>query len=59
MMRVLYSHKGGGWVVFEIHTITNPLMNRIVEVPISRAFDTEDEAIKEMHAIYDLRELLK
>lgn len=40
-------------VGFEIRTI----IDRIVEVPISRAFDTEDEAIAEMHAIYDLRML--
>lgn len=53
-MRVLYSRKAGGWVVFELRT-TN---YSVTQVPISRAFDTEDEAIKEMHAIYNLRELL-
>lgn len=54
MMRVLYSRKAGGWVVFELRT-TN---YSVAQVPISRAFETEEEAIKEMNAIYDLRELL-
>ena len=38
-MRVLYSRKAGGWVVFEIRT-TN---YSVAQVPISRAFDAEDE----------------
>ena len=53
-MCVLYSRKAGGWVVFELRT-TN---YTVAQVPISRAFETEEEAIREMTAIYNLRELL-
>ena len=53
-MCVLHSCRAGGWVVFEIRSTGNALKH----VPISRAFETEEEAIEEMHEIYKLRELL-
>ena len=49
-MQVCYSSLFDGWVVCELR--------RIVQVPISVPYKTEDEAIHVMHTMYDMREKL-
>ena len=54
MMLVVYSSLFEGWVICELRQIAR----RIVQVPISVPYKTEDEAIQAMHTIYDMREKL-
>lgn len=54
MMLVCYSSLFEGWVVCELRQIAR----RIVQVPISAPYKTEDEAIHVMHVVYDMREKL-
>ena len=54
MMEVVYSSLFEGWVICELRQIAR----RIVQVPISVPYKTEDEAIQAMHTIYDMREKL-
>ena len=53
-MQVCYSSLFNGWTVCELRYIAN----RVVNVPISVPYKTEDEAIQAMHTIYDMREKL-
>lgn len=52
MMLVVYLSLFDGWVVCELRQIAR----RIVQVPISVPYKTEDEAIQAMHIMYDIRE---
>ena len=54
MMQVNYSNFFEGWVVCELRQIAR----RIVQVPISIPYKTEDEAIHVMHTVYEMREKL-
>ena len=54
MMLVVYLSLFDGWVVCELRQIAR----RIVQVPISVPYKTEDEAIQAMHTMYDIREKL-
>lgn len=54
MMQVCYSSLFEGWVVCELRQIAR----RIVQVPISVPYKTEDEAIHVMHTVYEMREKL-
>lgn len=54
MMNAAYSDTFHGWVVWEIRQIDN----RVVYVPISVPYKTQDEAIQVMHTVYDMREKL-
>lgn len=54
MMLVVYSSLFDGWVVCELRQIAR----RIVKVPISVPYKTEDEAIQVMHTVYNMREKL-
>lgn len=54
MMQVCYSSLFEGWVVCELRQIAR----RIVKVPISVPYKTEDEAINVMHTVYEMREKL-
>ena len=53
-MQVCYSSLFEGWVVCELRQIAR----RIVQVPISVPYETEDKAIQAMHTMYDMREKL-
>lgn len=55
MMLVNYFGLFDGWVVCELRQIAN----RVVSVPISVPYKTEDEAIQVMHTVYNMREKLK
>ncbi len=54
MMKVCYSSLFNGWVVCELRQIAR----RIVQVPISVPYKTEEEAIHVMHTVYEMREKL-
>lgn len=54
MMQVCYSSLFEGWVVCELRQIAR----RIVQVPISIPYKTEDEAVQVMHTVYKMREKL-
>lgn len=54
MMQVCYSSFFEGWVVCELRQIAR----RIVQVPISIPYKTEDEAVQVMHTVYEMREKL-
>ena len=54
MMQVIYSEFFKGWIVCELRQVEN----RVVNVPISVLYETEDKAIQAMHTIYDIREKL-
>ena len=53
-MQVCYLSLFEGWVVCELRQIAR----RIVQVPISVPYETEDKAIQAMHTMYDMREKL-
>ena len=54
MMQVIYSKLFNGWIVCELRQVEN----RVVNVPISVPYETEDKAIQAMNTIYDIREKL-
>ena len=54
MMLIIYYALFNGWVVCELRQVEN----RVVNVPISLPYKTEDEAIQAMHTVYDMREKL-
>lgn len=54
MMQVCYSSLFEGWVVCELREIAS----RIVKVPISIPYKTEDEAVQVMHTVNKMREKL-
>ena len=43
-----------GWIVCELRQVEN----RVVNVPISVPYETEDKAIQAMYTMYDIREKL-
>lgn len=53
-MQVIYSTLFNGYVICELRQIDN----RVVNVPISVPYKTEDEAIQAMHTVYEMRERL-
>ena len=53
-MLIIYYALFNGWVVCELRQVEN----RVVNVPISVPYKTEDEAIQAMHIMYDMREKL-
>ena len=54
-MLVIYFELFNGWIVCELRQVEN----RVVNVPISVPYKTEDEAIDAMHIIYAMRQALK
>lgn len=54
MMFAVYSKIFNGWVICELRQIAR----RIVQVPISIPYKTEDEAVQVMHTVYKMREKL-
>lgn len=54
MMCVLYSRRFHGWVIVEVRQIEN----RVVNVPISTPYSSEELAIDAMHTIYAMRQAL-
>lgn len=54
MMLVNYFRLFDGWVVCDLRQIAN----RVVSVPISVPYKTEDEAIQAMHTMYNMYEKL-
>jgi len=55
MMFVRYSRLFHGWVIYEIRQVEN----RVVDVPISTPYPSEELAIDAMHTIYAMRQALK
>lgn len=55
MMRVLYSRRFHGWVIYEVRQIGD----RVVDVPISTPYPSEELAIDAMHTIYAMRQAMK
>ena len=53
-MLVIYFELFNGWIVCELRQVEN----RVVNVPISVSYKTEDEAIHVMHTVYEMREKL-
>lgn len=53
-MYAMYSHIFNGWVVYE----SRPIGNDIVAVPISVPYKTVEEAIKVLHTVFNMREML-
>ena len=53
-MLVIYFGLFNGWIVCELRQVEN----RVVNVPISVPYETEDKAIQAMHTMYDIREKL-
>ena len=54
MMLVIYFELFNGWIVCELRQVEN----RVVNVPISVPYETEDKAIHVMHTVYEMREKL-
>lgn len=54
-MLVIYYELFKGWIVCELRQVEN----RVVNVPISVPYETEDAAIQAMHTVYNIREKLK